>query len=253
MWLAKSWPGGFAGGLWSIWHEQPFLVAARMSSVLLVLPGLLIGFLVAAPIGPINLICMRRTLAYGVLTGFVSGLGAAVGDGIFAAIIGFGLTAIRHWIEGFSQILQMAGGALLLGFGIHTYLADPLQGREFQFNGNGERVRSNPSLLRSFASTFAIALSNPATLFAFAALFTGFGGFIGIADPSLAQAGFVVAGILCGSALWWLTITMVVNAYHARLNDRTMRVITHISGIIICLFGFGMLGHVLSQHFHWMR
>lgn len=218
-----------------------------MSSVLLVLPGLIIGFLVAAPIGPINLICMRRTLAFGTLTGFVSGLGAAMGDGIFAAIIGFGLTAIRHWIEGYSQLLQIAGGALLLGFGIHTYLADPLHGREIQCAG--DKVRSNPSLVRSFASTFAIALSNPATLFAFAALFTGFGGFIGLADPSMAQAAFVVAGILCGSALWWLTITMVVGAYHARINGRVMRVITHVSGVIICLFGLGMLTHVLIGHF----
>src|ERR1700722_7831853 len=193
-----------------------------MSSVLLVIPGLIIGFLVAAPIGPINLICMRRTLAYGALTGFVSGLGAAMGDGIFASIIGFGLTAIRHWIEGYSQLLQIAGGALLLGFGIHTYVADPLQGREISCNG--DKVRSSPSLLRSFASTFAIALSNPATLFAFAALFTGFGGFIGLADPSMAQAAFVVAGILCGSALWWLTITMIVSAYHARINGRVMRI-----------------------------
>ncbi|HEX4157850.1 MAG TPA: LysE family transporter [Rhizomicrobium sp.] len=220
-----------------------------MSSVLLLLPGLIIGFLVAAPIGPINLICMRRTLAYGALTGFVSGLGAAMGDGIFAAIIGFGLTAIRHWIEGYSQVLQIAGGALLLGFGIHTYLADPLHGREFQYAGNGDRVRNKPSLLRSFASTFAIALSNPATLFAFAALFTGFGGFIGIADPTLAQAAFVVAGILCGSALWWLTITMIVNAYHDRISDRVMRIITHVSGMIICVFGLGMLTHVLLGHF----
>jgi threonine/homoserine/homoserine lactone efflux protein len=221
-----------------------------MSSVLLVIPGLLIGFLVAAPIGPINLICMRRTLAYGALTGFVSGLGAAVGDGIFAAIIGFGLTAIRHWIEGYSQLLQIAGGALLLGFGIHTYLADPLHGREFSPSGNGDRIRSNPSLIRSFASTFAIALSNPATLFAFAALFTGFGGFIGLADPTLAQAAFVVAGILCGSALWWFTITMVVSAYHDRISDRVMRFITHTSGAVICLFGLGMLTHVLLKHFH---
>jgi threonine/homoserine/homoserine lactone efflux protein len=223
-----------------------------MSSVLLVLPGLIIGFLVAAPIGPINLICMRRTLAFGTLTGFVSGLGAAAGDGIFASIIGFGLTAIRHWIEGYSQMLQIAGGALLLGFGTHTYLADPLQSREVQGREipcNGDKAPSNTSLLRSFASTFAIALSNPATLFAFAALFTGFGGFIGIADPTLTQAGFVVAGIICGSALWWFTITMIVSAYHARLNSHVMRIITHASGVVICLFGLGMLTHVLIAHF----
>jgi threonine/homoserine/homoserine lactone efflux protein len=216
-----------------------------MSSVLLLLPGLLIGFLVAAPIGPINLICMRRTLAFGALTGFVSGLGAAMGDGIFAAIIGFGLTAIRHWIEGWSELLQIAGGALLLGFGIHTYLADPLQGPDIQITG--DRAPRKKSLFRSFASTFALALSNPATLFAFAALFTGVGGFIGVADPTLAQAGFVVAGIMMGSALWWFTITAVVRAFHSKINSRVMRLITHASGVVICVFGIGMLTHVLLQ------
>ncbi|HEY3638917.1 MAG TPA: LysE family transporter [Rhizomicrobium sp.] len=220
-----------------------------MSSILLILPGLFIGFIVAAPIGPVNLICIRRTLAFGALSGFVSGLGAAMGDGIFAAIIGFGLTAIRHWIEGYSQALQLAGGALLLGFGVHTYLTDPLRGRDIQCAG-GERARASSSLLRSFASTFAISLSNPATLFAFAALLTGVGGFIGVADPSLAQAGFVVVGILCGSALWWFTITAVVAAFHAKMNGRVMRIITHVSGIVICLFGIGMLAHVVIQRFH---
>lgn len=218
-----------------------------MSSVLLLIPGVLIGFIVAAPIGPINLICIRRTLTFGSFIGFISGLGAAMADGIFAAIIGFGLTAIRHWIEGYSQLLQIIGGALLLGFGIHTYLADPLHGRELVCAG--DRPRAAPSLVRSFASTFALALSNPATLFAFAALFTGFGGFIGIADPSLAQAGFVVAGVLCGAGLWWLTITTVVGAFHARINVRVMRVITHASGAVVSAFGLGMLAHVLIEQF----
>src|SRR5579863_8806351 len=139
-----------------------------MNYLLLVLTGLIIGFIVAAPIGPINLICIKRTLALGSLIGFVSGLGAAAGDGVFAAVIGFGLTAIREWIEGYSHTMQIAGGALLLGFGVHTYLSDPLRGREVACAG-GDRVAANPSLVRSFASTFALSLTNPATLFAFAA------------------------------------------------------------------------------------
>ncbi|HEY3777963.1 MAG TPA: LysE family transporter [Rhizomicrobium sp.] len=215
-----------------------------MSTVLLLLSGLAIGFIVAAPIGPINLICIRRTLAFGSFIGLVSGFGAATADGIFAAIIGFGLTAIRHWIEGYSQLMQIVGGALLLGFGIHTYLADPLHGREILC---ADRPRAKPSLVRSFASTFALALSNPATLFAFAALFAGFGGFIGLAAPSLAQAGFFVVGILCGAALWWLTMTTVVGAFHARINARVMRVVTHASGAVVSAFGLGMLAHVLFE------
>ncbi|MGH6888690.1 MAG: LysE family translocator [Rhizomicrobium sp.] len=219
-----------------------------MTTVLLILPGLVIGFFVAAPIGPINLICIRRTLAFGSFIGLISGLGAATGDGIFAAIIGFGLTAIRQWIEGYSQLMQIAAGALLLGFGIHTYLADPLHGREIVCAS--DRPRARPSVVRSFVSTFALALSNPATLFAFAALFTGFGGFVGIAVPTLAQAAFVVAGILCGAGLWWFTLTTIVGAFHARINARVMRVITHASGAIVSIFGLGMLAHVLFELMH---
>src|ERR1700761_9555172 len=96
-----------------------------MYVLLLVSTGIVIGLIVAAPIGPVNLICIRRTLAYGPLNGFMAGLGAAVGDGVFAAVIGFGVTAVAHWIEGYSLYLQVVGGILLLSFGVHTYLTLP--------------------------------------------------------------------------------------------------------------------------------
>jgi|SRR5579871_343548 len=217
-----------------------------MNYVLLVPTGLVIGFIVAAPIGPINLICIRRTLAFGSLMGLVSGLGATAADGIFAAIIGFGLTAIRHWFEGWSQALQVAGGALLIGFGVHTYFADPLHGREFHYEGGHHRHRA--SYLRSFASTFAIAMSNPATLFAFAALFAGFGGIMASEHAGWTEAGLVVVGVMVGSGLWWLTLTSIVGLLHARIDTRVMRIITHVSGIIVTLFGVVMLARVL-----WVR
>jgi threonine/homoserine/homoserine lactone efflux protein len=221
-----------------------------MDYVLLILTGLVIGFIVAAPIGPINLICIRRTLAYGSLIGLVSGLGAAAADGIFAAIIGFGLTAIRHWIEGWSETLQMVGGLLLTGFGLHTYFADPLHGREFQYEGGHHHKAGKHGFLRSFASTFAIAMSNPATLFAFAALFAGFGGIVASEHASWTEAGFVVAGVIVGSGLWWLTLTSVVGLLHAKIDTRVMRIITHVSGIVVSLFGLGMLARVLIERWH---
>jgi threonine/homoserine/homoserine lactone efflux protein len=178
----------------------------------------------------------------------VSGLGATAADGIFAAIIGFGLAAIRHWFEGWSETLQIAGGVLLIGFGIHTYFADPMHGREFQYEGGHHHKGGNHAFLRSFASTFAIAMSNPATLFAFAALFAGFGGIVASEHASWTEAGFVVAGVMVGSGLWWLTLTSVVGLLHARIDARIMRIITHVSGIVVTLFGLVMLARVV-----WVR
>src|ERR1700744_2942084 len=96
-----------------------------ISQVFLLFPGIVIGLIAAAPIGPVNLICIRRTLQYGSLNGFFSGLGAGLGGGLFALIPRFGLTAIAQLIEGLSTALQLAGGILLVCFGLYTYFAAP--------------------------------------------------------------------------------------------------------------------------------
>ncbi len=213
-----------------------------MSYFLLILSGLFIGLIVAVPIGPVNLICIRRTLAFGPLNGFVAGLGAALGDGIFATVIGFGLTAIRQWIEHHSTPIQLAGGALLLIFGLYTYLADPLHGRAVERNEVREPGRA--SLGRTFASTFALTISNPATLFGFTALFAGVGGIAATAGAGRFDAAFIVAGVLAGSTLWWFTLTTIVGLFHARIDAKVMAVINHVSGLAVCLCGLVVLGHV---------
>src|SRR5436305_6002381 len=93
----------------------------RMNVLLLIAGGIAIGLIVAAPIGPVNLICIRRTFFYGPMNGFFSGLGAALGDGVFAVITAFGITAISHWIVGYSTPLKIAGGLMLIGFGLHIF------------------------------------------------------------------------------------------------------------------------------------
>ena len=100
-----------------------------MEYLLLIASGAVIGFMVAAPIGPVNLICIRRTLSFGPVNGLIAGVGAALGDGIFAGITAFGMTAVSELIKGHSTLLQIFGGALLLFFGISTYISDPLHGR----------------------------------------------------------------------------------------------------------------------------
>ena len=131
----------------------------ELSHVFLLGPGIVIGLIVAAPIGPVNLICIRRTLQYGFLNGFLSGLGAALGDGLFAIVTGFGLTAISQWIEGLSTALQLAGGTLLLCFGLYTYFSKP-PARIDPKSEDGEKSAS--TLVRAIVSTFALTITNPA-------------------------------------------------------------------------------------------
>jgi threonine/homoserine/homoserine lactone efflux protein len=210
-----------------------------MSYFLLVLSGVFIGLIVAVPIGPVNLICIRRTLAFGPLNGFIAGLGAALGDGIFATVIGFGLTAVRLWIEHHSIPIQLGGGALLVVFGIYTYIADPLHGRAVERSEVREPRRA--SLARTFASTLALTISNPATLFGFTALFAGVGGIAATAGTGRFDAAFIVAGVAAGSTLWWFTLTTFIGLFHARIDAAVMKVINHVSGIAVTLFGLIVL------------
>jgi threonine/homoserine/homoserine lactone efflux protein len=208
--------------------------------VFLIVAGVVIGLIAAAPIGPVNLICIRRTLAFGPLNGFMAGLGAAVGDGVFAAVIGFGVTAVAQWIEGYSLYLQVVGGILLLSFGIHTYvtLPDPALKDETK-----EKASEPGSLLRIGVSTFALTMTNPATLFGFAAMFAGLTGLAG-GQPTWFEAGIVVAGVFGGSALWWFILTETIGHLHTKIDARVMRIINHASGGLIGLFGLAVLVNV---------
>jgi threonine/homoserine/homoserine lactone efflux protein len=213
-----------------------------MNYLYLILAGMGVGLIGALPIGPVNLICIRRTLALGPLNGFVSGLGAALGDGIFAIITAFGFTAVAQLIKGYSSTLELMGGTLLIIFGISTYFTDPLHGRGV------EQAASRPlgaqSLVRAFASTFALTITNPFTLFGFAALIAGLSGLSG-GSASFADAAFVVIGVVGGSTLWWFTLTTIVGYFHARIDAGVMKIINHGSGILVALIGVFVLGQLI--------
>jgi threonine/homoserine/homoserine lactone efflux protein len=212
--------------------------------IALVISGFVMGLIAAAPIGPVNLICIRRTLAFGTLNGFMAGLGAAFGDGVFATVIGFGVTAVSKWIEGYSLYLQVVGGILLLAFGIHTYitLPDPNLKEE-----NKERAKEPSSLMRLTVSTFALTMTNPATMFGFAAMFTGLTGLANV-QPTFIQAAIVVAAVFAGSALWWFALSEVIGHLHTKIDARVMRIINHSSGVAIAIFGLAVLGHLVVKY-----
>jgi threonine/homoserine/homoserine lactone efflux protein len=215
-----------------------------MYDLVLVSSGIIIGLVVAAPIGPVNLICIRRTLAYGPLNGFFSGLGAALGDGVFAVVTAFGLTAISQLIEGYSTPLRLIGGLMLLGFGIHIFNSDvSLLG-----DSDGAQARDNgsASLVRTIASTFALTITNPATLFGFAALFTGLGSLAG-GEATFLDAALTVIGVIAGSTVWWFTLTTIVGILHRHIDAGVMRNINHVFGVAVTGFGVIVLGNIAMK------
>ncbi len=192
------------------------------------LKGLVLGFSIAAPVGPIGVLCIRRTLAEGRAVGFASGLGAATADAIYGSIAAFGLTLISAFLISQRLGLGLIGGAFLCYLGIKTLTAKPAEPTA-SFAGKG--------LLGAYGSTFFLTLSNPITILSFVAIFAGFG-FVN-ASRDLVSAGLLVLGVFGGSASWWFLLSGGVSLFRSRFDLHALRWVNRISGSVIT--GFGLL------------
>lgn len=204
----------------------------------LVMSGIIMGLIAAVPIGPVNLICIRRTFAFGPLNGFVSGLGAALGDGLFAAITGFGLTWIAQLIEGYATIIELVGGAMMVWMGFRTFISPPVPRCV-----DDSPDKEGTNLVRAMISTFALTVTNPVTLLSFGVMFASLGGLAGGAG-SFHDAGFVVAGVIGGSTGWWLALTTVIGLFHTRIDEKVMQLINRICGVLVTVCGLAVLIHL---------
>ena len=226
----------------ALFHWCPTQVGTDLSVILLVstsltiretqvdisflLRGLIIGFSIAAPVGPIGVLCMRRTLTEGRISGLISGLGAATADAIYGCIAGFGLTFISSILISQRGWLQVVGGVFLCYLGLKTFLSRPAKGAA-SATGNG--------LGSAYASTFFLTLTNPMTILSFAAIFAG----LGVASPggNYISAGVLVLGVFIGSALWWLILSGGVGVFREKFNHHGLQWVNRISGAIITGFG----------------
>lgn len=190
------------------------------------LRGLLIGFSIAAPVGPIGVLCIRRTLADGRVSGLVSGLGAATADAIYGSIAGFGLAFISNLLVSQQVWLRLIGGAFLCYLGIKTMLAKPSE------QAAGTRGKG---LLGMYGSTFLLTFTNPLTILSFVAIFAGLG--LARMGGQYASAGILVLGVFMGSALWWFLLSAGVGLFRDKFNARRLQWVNWISGAIILGFG----------------
>ncbi len=190
------------------------------------LEGLVIGFSIAAPIGPIGLLCIQRSISRGRVSGLLSGMGAATADGVYGGIAGFGVTSVSSFLVSEQFWIRLVGGAFLVLLGLRTALGVP---RAASFQAGGRR------LLSDYASTFALTLSNPVTIVSFAAVFTGLGLLGSTTDFGLAAT--LVAGVFTGSALWWIVLSTAVGSLKGRLDQRRLLWVNRLSGFVITCFG----------------
>jgi threonine/homoserine/homoserine lactone efflux protein len=186
----------------------------------------LIGFSIAAPVGPIGILCIRRTLVDGRLYGLITGLGAASADAIYGNIAAFGLVSITNLLIGGQTWLRLVGGIFLCYLGVRTLLARPAQ---------DEVPSQKTSLAGAYASTFLLTLTNPLTILSFAAIFAGMGLVNTAGDYGAAVV--LVMGVFLGSATWWFILVLVVGLLRGRFNSSMMRWVNIIAGLIITGFG----------------
>jgi threonine/homoserine/homoserine lactone efflux protein len=187
--------------------------------------GLILGFTIAAAVGPISLLVIRRTLAEGRLVGIVSGMGVATADGTYGAIAAFGLTAITDLLVDWRRALGLIGGVFLLWLAWRTFRSVP--GEAATAGPNGRR-----GLTGAYLSTLGLTLTNPMTILSFAALFVG----LGVTGGDAAGAASLTLGVFVGSAAWWVVLVTVVGAFRSRLTPTGLRRVNMASGLLIGAF-----------------
>ena len=192
----------------------------------LFLEGMAIGFAVAAPVGPIGVLCIRRTLAEGHASGFVSGLGAATADAAYGSVAALGLTFVTSLLVGAESWLRLVGGVFLVFLGVRTFLSRPSERPATAGKGD---------LPGAYASTLVLTLANPTTILSFAAIFAGLGA--GSMGGDAVHAMSLVLGVFCGSALWWFVLSGATSLFRAKLSACGLRWVNRISGVVLAGFG----------------
>lgn len=199
--------------------------------IIFFLKGTLLGFSIAAPVGPIGILCIRRTLQYGRLSGLFSGLGAAFADTLYGMIAAFSLTLVSDFLTAQHFWIHLLGGCFLILLGARTFFAETAE------VSSGNVVHR--SLISDFVSTFFLTLSNPLTILSFIAVFAG----LGLVDVSekFADAAVLVTGIFLGASLWWLILSEGITFFRKKVGQKTMSWINRTAGMIIVAFGLAAL------------
>jgi threonine/homoserine/homoserine lactone efflux protein len=197
--------------------------------------GFVIGFSIAAPVGPIGVLTIKRTLAEGRISGFVTGMGAAFADASYGAVAGFGLVAISSFLISQEFVIKLIGGLFLLYLGVRSFLSRP---------ATKEAAVTSKGLLNNFISTFFLTLTNPSTILSFIAIFAGLG--LASATTDYFSSVAIVFGVFIGSALWWFILSFIVSVFRHQITPVRLVWVNRLSGTILGSFGLFALYSIIQ-------
>jgi threonine/homoserine/homoserine lactone efflux protein len=205
-----------------------------MREIDLLIGGIIVGLMIAMPVGPVNILCIHRTLEAGWKSGVISGLGAAAADMRYGGVAGFSITLVVQFLVREQFWIRLFGGILLVVIGISYFFKRPEP-----LNAQKQDRASAYSDLRS---TFLLTLTNPTTVLSFLALLAA----LGMGDPRRWWLTvFLIGGIFCGSMAWWIVLSSIVNHFRDRFSDRNLLLMNRFAGLVIG--GFGVAAFVLSR------
>lgn len=188
--------------------------------------GLIIGFSIAAPVGPIGVLTIKRTLTEGRISGFVTGMGAALADAAYGAVAGFGLIAVSSFLISQEFVIKLIGGLFLLYLGVKSFISKP---------ATKEAAVASKGLLNNFISTFFLTLTNPSTILSFIAIFAGLG--LASTSANYFSSMAIVFGVFMGSAIWWFILSSIVSFFQSKITPDKLIWINRLSGLILGSFG----------------
>jgi len=231
-----------------------------VSETQLILTGLLIGVIVAAPVGPVNILCIQRTLERGFWAGVAAGFGAVLGDGLLAAAAAFGVTAISNLTSDYRTTIQLIGGAILLVFGMRLYLAAPRSAPQGSRWAELRRIAETiPDMFRPLMryqiwrivphasvipQSFFLTVTNPGAILGMFAIFGGLGSLTG-GLTSYVEALTLVLAVMCGSLMWWIGLSHIISTVRHKLDEGRLQRINQIAGGVLVGFGFLLIGQLM--------
>ena len=209
-----------------------------MDSLPLFVKGFLVGIMVAAPMGPVNILCIQRTITRGRLNGFFTGMGAAIGDAAFALLAALGLTAVTEFVNEHEFWFRFPGGLLLVVLAVVLWRSHP--------HFEAATANGTSGLKRSMLATFALTISNPITLGAFFTFFLAWNLGTGFDIPSAAN---VVLGVLAGSTAWWLFLVLLTGLLHGQIRDIYLVIFNRVMAVAVLAFGIYAIDSVTTHVF----